>query len=823
MILTDLLEKNSQNYPNSPAFTMKMGYRNVNFTYKAVFLLAQKTALFLDNNNLKKDDKILIFAPNSPYWGILFWACLLRGIIAVPINIQNTSDQIKKIINQTNAQFIFKSKYLKRDLPENLKIFEIEYLDELIEEFDIKNFKKTNINEEDIVEILYTSGTTGDPKGVVLTHKNIASNVIGISKVFDLKPNEEIVLSVLPLTHIFEQTIGFFMVTYYVAHVVYVHSYASILDLLQQYKITKMLVVPEFLRIFMSKVKTSVEKSFFNKLFKRTVRIADKLNNKMFSRVLFYPIIKKFGNKLDTFASGGAFLDPKLEKEWNALGFHVLQGYGLTETSPVVTCNTFTEHKFGSVGKTIENVEIKIKEDGEILVKGPNVFLGYFNNEEKTKKSFTDDGWFKTGDMGFLDKDNFLFLKGRKKYMIIGAGGQNVFPEDIEQELNEIEGVKDSCVLGIPESSGQVNIHAVLLLEDKTLNPEIIVQQANKNLSTYQKITCWSIWPKQDFERSATRKVKKDIVLKQILATKNGQTYKSENKVSKLITILSQVTGVQVEKISNDSNVIRGLHIDSLMLVELTLRIEQDYGIILDASLITEDTTVEQLEAIIKTHKPVKKIELNKWPRSWWAYLIRRFGQFCLILFSKIFAKMEVQGIENLKNLKQPVVFMPNHTTYVDPLVILMALPKDIRKNTSFAAAKDVLYETFRSVAWLADLLFNSFCLPRKNGDGVRFGLENMGNMLDQGYSVVVFPEGEMSKSGDLISLKKGTGLMAVEMGVDIVPVKITGAVDIVPYGKFFPRKKGNIIVKFAPPIKFKKSDSYKEVKEKIENILKNL
>ncbi|MCF7899180.1 AMP-binding protein [Candidatus Babeliales bacterium] len=824
MVLTDLLEKNSQKYPNNPAFSMKMEFRTINFTYKDVYECAQKAALFLKSNNLKKGDRILIFAPNSPYWGILFWGCLLQGIIVIPINVQSTGEQIKKIIDQTNSQFIFKSKYLKRELPENLKIFEIEYLSELIESFDIKDFEKPNINENDIVEILYTSGTTGDPKGVLLTHKNIASNVIGISKIFDLKPGQEKILSVLPLTHIFEQTIGFFMSTHYVAHIVYAHSYAAILDLLDQYKITKMLVVPEFLRIFMSKIKVSFEKSFLNKIFKVSLKFTDKLNNKIISRTIFYPVIKKFGGKLDTFASGGAFLDPKLEKEWNALGFYIIQGYGLTETSPVVTCNTFKEHKFGSVGKAIEKVEIKLKEDGEILVKGPNVFQGYFNNEEKTKESFTDDGWFKTGDMGFLDKDNFLFLKGRKKYMIKGAGGQNVFPEDIELELNEIEGVKDSCVVGIPEQSGQVDIHAVLLLEDKKLNPENIIQKANKNLSSYQKITSCSVWPKQDFERSATRKIKKDIVLKQVLAARNGQSYDdTDSKSTKIISILSQVTGVPTEKISDNSNITRDLRIDSLMLVELALRIEQDYGVILDASLIKEDTTVKQLEDIIKTHEPVQKIELSKWPRSWWAYYIRRCCQFMLILFSKIFAKVEVEGLENLKNLKQPVIFMPNHTTYVDPLAILMALPKNIRKKVSFAAAKDVLYETFGNVSWLADLLFNSFCLPRKNGDGIKFGLENVGNMLDQGYSVVVFPEGEMSESSKLLNLKKGTGFMSVEMGVDIVPIKITGASDIVPYGKFFPRKTGKIIVKFASPIRFKKSDSYKLAREKIEKILKSL
>ena len=826
MILTDILEKTAKKYPNAKALTMRMGYRNVSLTFQQVYEMAKKVALFLEQRGMKKGDKVLIFAQNSPYWGSLFWGILLRGAIAVPLNVQSTSEMIRKIAEQTESKIIFKSRFLRRDLPKDIKTYEIDFLDELIESFDVKDFKKIDVEQNDLIEILYTSGTTGDPKGVLLTHRNIVSNVQAIEEIFTFKPCKEIALSILPLTHIFEQTIGLFLTCMYAAHVIYAHSYAAIFDLMQEYRVTKMLAVPEFLKLFLSKMQAELEKKKLEKKFEKLLKLSSFINNRFISRILFYPILRKFGGRLDTIACGGAFLDPELEKQWNALGITILQGFGLTETSPAVSCNTYKERKLGSVGKVVKNVEVKITEDGEIWVKGPNVFQGYFKNEEKTKESFTSDGWFKTGDIGEFDKDGFLFLKGRKKYVIIGPGAQNVFPEDIEFELNKIDGVKDSCVVGLDTPTGMVEIHAVLLLADDAPAVEKIVELANEHLASYQQITGYSVWPEDDFPRSATRKVKKEEVLKFLKAREEQKEgiEKKEDGDGPLIKILSQLSGVGISQIKKNTKIIQDLKFDSLMLVELIMRVEQDFGILIDQTHIKPVTTVFDLQEIINKKEPAPKMpKLKKWPRSWWAKLLRPIGQFLCFLFYRIFIRLKIEGEQNLKDLKLPVIFMPNHLSYIDGVVLLMSLPYNIREKITFAAARDVLYEEYKYVAWLAELFFNAFALSRLEGENVQIGLEHMGRLLDKGYSVVVFPEGKMSLDGKMLPLKKGAGLMAVEMDVYIVPIKLVGTVDVVPYAKTLPRRFGKVIVKIGKPIKFKKSDSYDLATEKIEKVLKEL
>ena len=225
---------------------------------------------------------------------------------------------------------------------------------------------------------------------------------------------------------------------FYAAHIIYAHSYAAISDLLHEYHIDKMIAVPEFLKVFIQRIKFDAQKQGKLNLLNKMLFISEKLHSQFLSRVLFYPVCSKFGSKLDTIACGGSTLEPELEREWRAMGISLIQGYGLTETSPVVSINSFEYHRLGSIGRVLPGVNIKLEEDGEILVKGPGVFRGYYNDEEKTKQAFTDDGWFKTGDIGYFDDDGFLFLKGRKKYRITTSGGQEIFPEDIELELNKI-------------------------------------------------------------------------------------------------------------------------------------------------------------------------------------------------------------------------------------------------------------------------------------------------------------------------------------------------------------------------------------------------
>jgi long-chain acyl-CoA synthetase len=826
-VLNQILEKSYQKFSQRTSLVMKMGYRTVSLSFANVYLISKKVALFLRDQGLKKEDKVLILAPNSPYWICLWWGSTLGGFVPVPLNVQSTPELIKKIAEQTEAKIIFKSLTLKQLLPPNLKVFSIEYLPEYLEGIDVSHFQKPQLKEDDILELMYTSGTTGDPKGVILTHKNLYSNLEALAKLIPMGPKDR-VLSILPLSHIYEQTVGFLLPFSQGATIIYAHSPAAIAELLKKYKITHLAAVPEFLKIVMSRIEEKVKEEGKEKLFKRMMALAMKINNKVFSRLVFRKIHQRFGGKLHTIASGGSTLDPELEKKWNALGITLLQGYGLTETSPIITLNTYSERKIGSVGKVLPGVQVKIAKDGEILVKGPNVFKGYFKDEKKTKEAFTEDGWFKTGDLGEFDKDGFLYIKGRKKYLIKGPEAQNVYPEDIETELNKTEGVRDSSVVGLEMPGGRVQIHAVLLLKDeykKKEKVEEIINKVNQRLLSFQQIRGWSIWEGEDFPRSATRKVKKEEVLKWLKEKEKGEIgeIKKKDKKDPLIELLAEISEIPAEKISKNTK-ISELNLDSLLRIELLAKIEEKFGVSIDESKIRSEMKVFDLEEMLKKEEKIIKEPLKNWPRHFFISLLRIFLQTFLIFpLAKTFVKLKVEGKENLKNLKLPAIFMPNHLSYLDSLVLAMALPLKIRKKVAFAAARDILYGQFKSISWLAELLFNAFPFPRREGANVRFGLEAIGELLDQGFSIVVYPEGQISKSGELLPFKKGAGLISVTMDCQVVPVKIKGTAEIIPPDKIFPQKRGEVLVKFGKPIQFKKSDSYLEATKKLEDAIKTL
>ncbi len=831
MILIDILLQSEKRYPNKTALVMRMGYRTVSLTYHEVYITAQKISVFLQNQGLKKGDKVLILAPNSPYWICVFWGCLLGGYVPVPLNIQSTPEFLKKIADQTEAKILFKYLYYKADAPANLKIYDIELLKELLEPIKIQTFSAEIIREDDIAEIMYTSGTTGDPKGVILTDKNLGSNVAALIAL--IAPYMKLLgdnkfLSILPLSHIYEQAGGFLLPYSQGYTIVYAHSLAAIPDLLKEHGITIMAAVPEFLRLLMNKIEAKAQEAGKKALWDALISISSAISFKPLSRLLFYSVHKQLGGKLRVVACGGAPLDPILERKWNALGVDLLQGYGLTETAPIVSINTFLDHRLGSTGKILNGVAVSLAPDGEILVKGPNVFPKYFKNEEKTREAFNSDGWFITGDIGELDKDGFLFIRGRKKYMIKGPGAQNVYPEDIEFELNQIANVADSCVVGLEKSNGQVEIHAVLLPQNpKTFNPQEAVKLANQKLSSYQMITAWSVWPAEDFPRSATKKVKKEEVLKWLRAQSAAVSVSKAEKEppAPLMELVSQVTGAPINQIRANTKLASDLNLTSLGRIELVARIEEKLGVAIEEPLIGLSTTIADLETMVKSKPAVKpKLPLNQWPRWRWVNGLRNLTRIFLIFpIFRTFIKLRVEGIENLKGLPRPAIFMPNHLSYLDSVVVAMALPPAHRDRLTFAAAVDVLYTTYKRTAPLAELFFNSFPFPRTEKENIRVGLEYMGRLLDKNWSCVIYPEGKTSLTGALQPLKLGAGLTAVEMDAPVVPVKIIGTDTILPPGNLMPIKRGEVIVKIGQPMRFKKSDSYIESTNRIEQALKQL
>ncbi|MDP1709241.1 MAG: AMP-binding protein [Gammaproteobacteria bacterium] len=826
MLLTHILERSTQEFPERTALVMRMGYRTVTLNYREAYELARRIACLLQQHGVMPGDRVIVLAPNSPYWICVFWATLLCGAAIVPLNIQSTARMIADIASHTGAKVIFKYRYLKEALPGGVPVYDIEFIKEDVAGIDAAAFKKVQAAEHDLVEIMYTSGTTGEPKGVMLTHANLYSNVTAIAAGIPLTPQDRL-LSILPLSHILEQTAGFLLPFSAGARIVFTPTPAAIAGLLPQHRITKMVAVPEFLKVMMSKIEERAAARGFPLAALRN--LAQRLPLKSLQRLLFFPVHRTFGGRLETIACGGAPLDVALEKKWEALGITLLQGYGLTETSPVVTNNTRKHHRSGSVGRVLPGVAVKIADDGEILVKGLNVFSGYFNDEQKTRAVFDAEGWFHTGDIGAVDQDGFLFIKGRKKYVIMGPGAQNVYPEDIECELNKIAGVKDSCVVGLDRPGGQVDIHAVLLLDAAV--PEApqaadIIAAVNQHLASYQRITSGSLWPLDDFPRSATHKIKREPVLAHLIThVTDGEKAAPGGEKTILMRLLASLTGQPLARINDATQLVADLNLDSLLRIELVMRLEETFGVAIDETAITHTTTVAQLEVMTRAGTaPRAKQRFKSWLLTRWASWLRAALQSLLVFpLMRSFMKLKVEGREHLDAIPLPAVFMPNHVSYLDSMALAMALPRRIRKRLAFAAAQDVVYGEFKSVAWLIEFAFNTFPFPRHEHEHIQHGLDYAGRLLDRGWCVVVYPEGKMSETGALLPLQRGAGLIAVEADVCVVPLKISGTNAIVPCGKIMPRRRGVVTVRFGTPVKFSRRDSIADVTNRLQAVMREM
>lgn len=822
MTLTEILTRNAHDLPDKTALAMRIGYRTLTLSYRDVYQRAAGLAGFLKEKGLTKGDRVLVLAPNSPDWICLFWGVLLNGNVIVPLNLQSTPEMVEQIATQSGAKIFFRHHGYKAKPPGGLLTVELESVHELRAE----TCPDVGAQENDLVEIMYTSGTTGQPKGVMLTHGNLRANVESVAEAMPMNGGDTF-LSILPLSHVFEQTIGFLYPFRVTAKIVYAHSPAAIPELIREHHVTTMAGVPEFLRLLLTKIEERAAAAGKKAMFDRMLKLGSALPFRPVRKLLFAPLHRRFGGKFRRVASGGAPLDSELEHRWNAMGFFVLQGYGLTETSPVIATNTEFNHRFRSVGKLVPRVEVRIEKDGEIHVRGPNVTQGYYREAELTKAAFTDDGWFKTGDMGELDKDGFLFLKGRKKYMILGPGGQNVYPEDLETALNKQPGMKDSCVVGWERKPGQEEIHAVLLAAPGTkLDTDAVVQAANEQLAAYQRITGFSVWPHDDFPRAATRKVKKEEVIKWLKSRgQDPNAGKPERReYTPLVRLIAGIADVDAAEITEQTDIFRQLPFDSLLRVELLAGIEQNFGVQLDEATLGASLTVAKLDELIK-QAPVTQAQrgFKEWPLSGWAKVARAIGQKLIAWPIGLWTmKLQVEGVENLRGLELPAVFMPNHLSFLDSLAVLMALPSDIRRRVAFAAALDVVYGEFKRIAWLADLLFNSFPFPRREGENIKAGLDNMGRMLDRGYSVIIFPEGQISVTGQFQALKRGAGLVAVEMKSPVVPVHITGTDKVLPLGKAMPHR-GPVTVRFGRPLRFNQRATYEDALAKIDQAMRGL
>ena len=805
--LRDFLDEVAEKYGDRDALLFKPGFKYVSWSYRELAKDSKKATTLLKNKGLKKEDTVVIWAPNSPLWVISFFACLRVGLIAVPLDIRSSEEFIKTVLSKTNPKLAIVSKSTPKE-HESIGV-PLMYMEDMPMAYDsLDAADNVEIPPDQIAEVMFTSGTTGDPKGVMLTHKNLNSNLESVGQIMTGKEDDRL-LSILPLSHMFEQMGGLLFPLRIGANVTYMTSKRpkAIFQTMQERRISVMLLVPQALDLFKKGIEREVQRQNKDAIFGKLMAISKK-SPKTLRQLLFRRIRKQMGGNLRMVISGGAPLSNKVGEWWNLLGIDVIQGYGATEASPIIACHPEKSPRFDCPGPPAPGVEIKIDTTGEVLVRGDNITPGYWKDDKKTKESFEGD-WYKTGDQGLIDENGFLRLNGRKKDMIVLPNGQNVYPEDLEEILQSHESIIDAVVVGIDNDDG-AEVHAALILDNHKMAPKII-SWVNNQVASHQRIRNHTIWDQDDFPRTHTLKVKKPLVIESIINRDYTQTLQNrsdveESELPALFKVIAELTGIPGAQLNNDMELEAGLGLDSLGRVELLSAIEEELEIYIDDGDVSPETTLSQLQ-YLADHSETSDFshKFNNWGIKLWARILR-FVSLQLFIFPmmKIAYKIDVYGVENLGKIRGPSLLIANHVLHMDNSIYVKALPNEIRGKLAIAAGAHMYNNNFKG--FLITLLGNAFPFAtgksekEHNKGNVRSSLENMGKIMDKGWSILIYPEGELTVGGPTKPFLNGTGLMAIAGNLPVIPMRI----NIESFGKpaYIPVfRRGHVSVKFGQPI----------------------
>ena len=795
------------------------GFRSFRYRYCDVARTAGSFAARLRGAGLVQGDHALLWGENRPEWIVTLWGCLLAGVVAVPVDYRSSAGFLTRVAETVHARLLLAGE----EVP--LAEFRGEAPVWRLAEIDWASAARApdfSPKRDDPVEIIFTSGATAEPKGVVITHRNVLANIVPVEREVHkhrrwARPFFPVrFLNLLPLSHMFGQAMTTFIPPMLPGIVVFMHGYnpAEIVRQIHVRRVSVLVSVPKILEVLRDHVE---------RLFPDLIKGPDPGGFWMWRWWHYRKIHDLFGWKFWSFIVGAAPLPPELEEFWSRLGFLVIQGYGLTETAPIVTLNHPFHARKGTVGKPIAGVQVKLADDGEILVRGDNVTTGYFNSPGAAEFEVNGAGetWFHTGDIGSLDDDGGLVIRGRKKEMIVTPEGLNVFPEDVEKVLKEIAGVVDCAVVG------RDRVHAVLVLAPGTSDADV-VRQANAQLEESQKIRGVSVWPARELPRTeGTGKLKRAEIRTWV---ERGGTVTPDKQAQTLQPVLARYAAGRT---LSGGTTLDELGLSSLERIELMMALD------LDESQFSEARTVGELTRLASYPggaKPSDQSEtvLPRWNRGVAARAIRRIAlPFFLLPLTRVFAWIRVEGGRNLDKIPGPVIFASNHQSHMDVPVILAALPARWRYKVAPAMSKEFFGAHFfpekhgrrrwltNSLAYyLAALLFNCFPLPQKES-GALESLRYAGELASDGWCVLIFPEGRLTETGAIGKFQPGVGMMAARLGVPVVPIRIEG-LDRVLHQSARMATPGRVAVRIGAPVLLK-GDNYQELAHRVEDAVREL
>ncbi len=821
--IPELLNYQAQKAPNEIALQIKRNGQWVSFTYRQFDQLSDKIAGDLWKSNYRPDDRILLFADNQPEWGIVYFACVKLGIVVVPIDRQTPIDEVYALVSFTSAKAIFTTSDLvdRLDQINNKSIIEIRDIQAECQR--MKNMVESierpivEIKPNTTASIIFTSGTAYDPKGVMLSHQNFITNVLAVAEKLPPRTGEHF-LSVLPLYHALEFTCGFLMSIYSGSTVTYLNSLRPniILKAMKETETTVMIGVP---RLF---------KLIYDSLQRYVLKIRPDSGKYRLTVDQIEQIHQSLGRNLRVLVSGGSALPNSVYDNYLQLGIILYQGYGLTETAPVVSVNPYQKSLRSSVGIALNGVQIEINQPnssgiGEIVIETPSLMSGYFNNPIATEKVLRS-GRLHSGDLGYINDDGYLFLTGRIKDVIVSGAGKNIYPGELESLYSRHDHIKEICVVGrLANDEIGEEVHAVIVPSNASAEQEIHqhIRFCASELPTYQrvhKIHFWPINPSQSTEgnhipilpRNELGQINREVIKKSledyyVLQVKDNQANaKPDNTpLSRIIVELSRIARVSSHQIQENTDLESDLGLDSLMKVELLLLLEGELGQTLPDELIVGIKTVGDVISIInklqsstKHVEPPTKINSHQTEIQNTGDLpaARAFRFGLTFIYDQVFS-IRSEGLDYIPKDK-PYIIAPNHCSHLDTGAIMTVLG-DESKRLKVLGARDYFFNSsFKS--WFFGQLMNVLPLDRTENflQGVRIAQQALGS----GYTLLIYPEGTRSITGELQEFRAGLGLLSYEAQVPVIPAYIKGTYQALPKGRNLPQPN-DISVTFGPPI----------------------
>ncbi|MGH9869627.1 MAG: AMP-binding protein [Candidatus Polarisedimenticolia bacterium] len=761
---------------------------------------------------------VLLQGPEAADWVEALHAVIRLGAVAVPLSPDTPDEFRRKVADKAGARLLIAPKSVSP--PPGVTRVELGSWPDRPEHEP----SRADPVLSDRAEVMFTSGTTGDPKGVVLTHGNLISDLAPIERGFRRRERyirlagTVPILSTVPLSHMFGQVLaGFLLPSMGLTLVFTPPRPLEVIEASRRHGAYGMVTVPRVLELLAAELRREIRRDGSLEAFERRHQ---RLQGRSFVRqsLAFRRVQRHMGWRFRFMVVGGAALQAGLLQFFEGLGYLVTQGYGLTETAPVVTLSNPFRRGSTAVGRPLRGQEVRIGPDGQIWVRGGNVSPGYLGEQA----SGSPDGWFATGDVGEIDAQGSLHIKGRAKDVIVTPEGENVHAGDVEQVLEAIPGVRGACVVGLPDGGGD-HVHAVLLLAEGVEGNDV-VRAANQKLEARQRIRAHTIWPDDDLPRTSTGKVRKGAVVEALKAMSAGAPPREalEGLGGDLRSLVARVARVDPGRIKDDTRLQDDLGLGSLDLVELVVAAEDELGIALpeegleaatfgdlrklardshDAGRnVTEAARVEVVEnedEMEETAAPQAgrrgRLRMPRWASSTPVRVLRRaIEETTLFPLMALYIRTRVEGREHLEGLTPPFLVIANHRSHLDMELVKRFLPARLRGRVAPAmttrhhrcAFGEVpgppgRYLKERLQVFLLQLLFNAWPLPETAG--FRHSLSYAGELADRGFIPLIFPEGRHVPEGEMHPFRGGIGLFVRELRCPVLPVYVEGTADVLP------------------------------------------